>query len=176
MSSRSILQLMRKKKLLQEMTKLEAEKESRKRAELEADEIDTLGQDSEIKAAKSVIEKQKEVDHQESEERAVSEWKLTDAKNKVWTYNDSLIQEAIRMILLSDVPAGYRLAPRITKKGLAFWIRDKEGNWYIDGMKISGLPKYDLNCLDRKIGKALDFIDKLEEKYGTTNQPTIITS
>jgi len=170
---------MKKNKSLKSMTRLEAEKESKRRAEESLEELDTLGQENETKAAKWVIEKEKDNLHTESEKKAEAEWKLHDARKTVWTYNDSLVDEMIRMILMSDVPPGYRLAPRAVKEGMQFWIRDKEGSWYVKGMTISGIPKYDLNGLDRNLEKALNFIDSLEEnpaKAGPKNETTIITT
>ena len=144
------------------MTKLEKHKALKYQMDQEAEELDVLGQENDKSAAKWVIEKGKEHVHEVDEKRAETRWKLEDAKLKVWTYNEQLLNEAVRMILLSDVPAGYRYAAKLTKKGMEFWIRDVEGNWYAQGMTISGLPKYDLNGLDRNIEKGLDFIDKLE--------------
>lgn len=149
-------------KKLKSLTKLEEEKKKIRNVEEQLEVIEATGQENEKQAAKWVIEKENENVHEQNESRAVSEWKLHDTRKKIWTYNDNLLEEMTRMILLSDVPSGYRVAPRITTKGLALWVRDKKGNWYAKGMTISGIPKYDLNGLDRLLEKALNYIDLMD--------------
>ena len=52
-----------------------------------------MGQESETKAAKWVMEEGKKERHEESEEQAEAEWKLHDEKGKVITYKSLLVEE-----------------------------------------------------------------------------------
>lgn len=156
----------RTKRKLQELTPLDAQRESKLRAEEEAEKIDIMGQENEKKAAKWVMENQKEEDKKETKEKADTLEKLTDARGKVFTYKDALHQ-ALQRELLSwshQLPTGYRWQGGITEKGIVLYISTPDNQWYARGMKPLGLPQYDLTCLTGLIIKALASIDELEER------------
>lgn len=161
------------------MTKIEAEKESKKRAAETAEELEVLGQDNEVKAAKWVIEKGNKDRKKEDEKEAEVQWKLDDKKKQVFTYTDLLLKE-LRQIMFDwedQKPLGYKWAAVKDKKGLCLWIRDATGKYYAKGIKVSFLPKYDLNAISRMVARACDFMDSLEEKKNPviqTQQPNII--
>ena len=151
-------------KLLESLTKHQAEQESRKRSEELAEELDVLGQDDEKKGAKWVIEKGKETRHKEDEQKAQVEWKLNDQKGRVFTYSDILLGELKRMMGEWDEyrPNGFQWLAIKNSKGIVLWFRDKDGNWFAKGMKVSGIPKYDMNGIERLMHGALDSMDRFE--------------
>ena len=123
------------------------------------EEIEVLGQDSEKKAAKFVIEKGKEHDKQAKEQEYQIQDKLD--KSSPNLYRISIRNEAKRRITEYDVPKGFRIDCVLTTKGLAFgykYYTDKM--WFMKGIKLSNIPMYDLNGVDRMINEALDEIDR----------------
>jgi hypothetical protein len=131
------------------------------------EELDAMGQEDEKKAAKFVIEKGKEDRHEEDEKRSEVEWKLHDNKGRIFTYKDLLLNEFKRqmMEMYQMLPQGYAWMPFATKKGIALYIKDEQDKWYARGMIVSGIPKYDLNCVERMINKALDSMENLRAQY-----------
>lgn len=157
-------------KPLSSLTKLEQEKQSKLIAGEIEEELNVTGQESETKAVKWVQEKDKEVEHAEKEELAEAEWKATDEqkKGKVFSYRDVLID-----FMKKEMMSYYQLLPtnfiwyplKDSKQGIVLWIRDSRGKWYARGMKVSMMPKYDINCIQRMIIKALDHMDDLSQRY-----------
>lgn len=133
----------------------------------EMEEIDAMGQDDEVKAAKWVIEKGEEDRHEESEKSAEAEWKLHDKRRNFFTYKDLLLAEFRRQMVDSYqlLPKGFAWYPVGTTKGIVLWVKDLENRWYAKGITVSGIPKYDLNGVERLIDKALDFMEESERKY-----------
>ena len=155
---------------LNKLTVLEAEKQSKRIAAEIEEELDATGQESDVKAVKWVQEKGREAEHEENEELAEAEWKATDAskKGKVFTYRDVLMDFIKReMMSYYDVlPVNFLWYPVKDKnQGIIIWIRDSRGKWYARGMRVSMLPKYDINCVQKLIVKALDQMDNLSQRY-----------
>lgn len=149
------------------LTKHEAEIEAKKLLGGKLEELDALGQESEIRAVKWVKEKGQKEDKRESEKRAEEEWRAVDSKGKVFTYRDAIYNALKRQMLESYglLPYGFLWYPVKAEKGLEIWIRDTKNQWYARGMYLSSDPKYDLNCVDRLVDKALNQMDILEREY-----------
>ena len=148
---------------LASLTPLDQKRLSKQRAQEETEKIDALGQESETKAVKWVIEEGERERKEQAEEEAVARWKLEDVKKTVWTYKDSLLKEANRQIPSYELPSGFLIKASSGKQGLLFFVRDLKGNWYVKGMKISNIPMYDLQGIQRMVDKCLNVIDKLED-------------
>ena len=144
-----------------------------------AEEIEAMGQDDEVKAAKWVKEKGKENEKIQNEKDAVALEKLHDKRKQVYGYKDILLREALIRLKDYDVPSHYYIEIGKTEKGLIFGFKhftDKQ--WFMKGMKVCMIPKYDLFAISLMINWALDEIGKREEKNGpATNgtKSTIIT-
>ena len=159
----TVLKMRKFVKPLNQLTKLEQEKQSRIMAEELAEEIDTLGQDSEIQAAKWVIEKGKEEEHQESEKEAEATWKLDESKNQYSLYRERIYKEAKRQLETFDVPRGFRFDVALNENGLVFCFQTPLGKVFARGMKISTFVAEDLQGVTRMIHDALDQMEKMEE-------------
>mgnify|MGYP001578629582 CR=1 FL=1 len=146
-------------------TKYDLSKESKKKAWEEGERIDWLGQDSERKGAKAVIEENKELEKKEYKKTAEQLTKLNDIKR-----NEEVYRQRLRVIGQArarkyDIPKGFLWTLELTSKGIVLWIADPKRRTYARGMKISGNPLYDLNGIDRLIDKGLTFIDGKEIEY-----------
>jgi hypothetical protein len=153
------------------LTKLEQEREDKKTIGAIVEEIEAEGQDSDIKAAKFVIEKGREKDKQEEEKEFETRDKLEKRANNTNLYRDSVKNEARRRISEYDIPRGFQIDCVLTTKGLAFgykYFTDKM--WFMKGIKLSGMPIYDLNGVDRMINQALDEIDRRINKREKDHQ------
>lgn len=131
------------------------------------EELDAMGQENEHKAAKWVIEKGNEDRHVEDEKTAEETWKLHDNRQRVWSYKDALLSAMKRRMIefYNMLPENFAWYPLKSDKGIVLWFRDPKGQWYARGMYISLEPKYDLNCVERLVNKALDEMDKIEQEY-----------
>lgn len=129
-----------------------------------AEEIDVLGQENEIKAAKWIIEKGKEDEHQENEAEAEAKWKLHDTKNQYSVYREKIYEEAKRLLQTFDIPVGFQFDVALNEKGLLFCYRDPYGKIHARGMKISTFISEDLQCVTRFIHDALDSMEHMEEE------------
>lgn len=161
----------KKKVNLQNLLTHQKQQELRKNVAEEAEQIETLGQESEEKAVKWVQEVEKEREHEETEKSAEEHWILHDNKQKFFTYQNAVLTTCRRRMVEYDefVPKGfYWIAQlRITKKlrGLEIWIRDPKDRFYCKAMKISGDPVFDLNWIDNAIQYGLNQMDELDQKY-----------
>lgn len=136
------------------------------------EEIEAMGQDSEVKAAKWVKEKGKEEEKLQNEKDAVALTKLHDKRKQVITYRDVLLKEARIRLQDYDIPIGYIMDIAKTDKGVLFGFRHlKQKKWFMKGMKVSGLPREDLFGISMMINWALDSIAQREEENGTRNDP-----
>lgn len=140
-------------------TLLEEEKEQNKKIAEFEEELDVLGQDSEDKAAKAVIEKGKKNQKKEDKKRSDILAQLDDNRNKIFIYKDVFFQKFQEELEEYDIPKGFRWGVVKTDKGIVLYFT-YQGRNFARGMTISNNPLYDMNCADRLIGKALDAMDK----------------
>ena len=148
------------------MTPLDAKRESKLRAIEEAEKIDAMGQESEIQAAKWVIEEGKKTEKESVEETARKLDRLHESRGKIFTYRTALLDIARDMLLEARefLKRGYFFDAMLTDKGLVVWMRTPQGDWYAKGMVPSGVEKADLQSVDRLIAHALDRVDELEQE------------
>ncbi len=140
----------------------------KKKAIDKIEELDAMGQEDEIKAAKWVMEKGREDEKEEKETKAIAEEVLQDARRTKERYYQKLLEQAFRLIHTIELPTGYHVGAFYTKSGLVVWVTTPKKQWFAKGMKVSGEVKYDMNGVDRLLIKACDFIDDLEEKASKT--------
>ena len=165
------------KKSLGSLTKLEAEKTSKRHAEELADELDTLGQDNETKGAYAVMEKGKEDEKKRSDQRNESVEKLTDKRKFLGgesdvsdPYKQELLSQikAFMVHLADDLPPNYAWFANLTDKGICLYIRNPDGKVYARGTKISGIPVFDRQAIHRLVTDALDQFIRTEEQKKKT--------
>lgn len=145
-------------------TKLEEEKESKlKVGELE-EELDLLGQESEEKAAKWVIETEnKNVKERKDVQDDIKEF-LND-KQRFNTYEYYLAKLLYKAILGSvEWPKGFKWRSIHNTKGIALVVIDPKGQYFSKGFKPVHHPEYDLNALSRIYWACEDLIDNYEKE------------
>lgn len=150
------------------LTRLEAERQSKKIAGELEEELSVTGQESDTKAVKWVQEKGRERRKKEKEEKAEAVWKAHDARGKIFTYRDVILQYMMKEMYESyeQLPVGFLWYPvKDKRQGIILYIKDPIDKWYARGMKISMIPHMDIQCVDRLIEKALNHMDALEQKY-----------
>lgn len=141
------------------MSKLDVVRKSKIKAAELAQELDTLGQDSEEKAAKAVIEKGQEEEKIEAKKEADSLEKITDARRNDNDYTQALLREAKILALGYDLPKGFLWSLKVTSKGLALFIKAPNGKMFAHGMKIIYEPYHDMKGSHALLIKGLDFMD-----------------
>ena len=153
-------------KPLSQLNRFDAEKQSKMRVQEEAEKIDVLGQESEEKGAKWVIEEGEKKRKTEEEQEAQDQWKLHDARGRIITYSQLLLDDMKRLMqqLATDFPPNVAWLAVKNPKGVVLWIRSPDREWYARGMKICGTPKYDLQGITRLVHKGLDLIESWEPK------------
>lgn len=156
---------------LDKLSKLEKERVLTKTIGEENEKLEAMGQESNRKAAKWVQEEGK---RQRKEEQIKSDdamTKLWDARGKVFTYRDKLLEEMKREMenWSDELPEGFSWFPMFTSKGLVMWLKNRNGDWFAKGLKISGEPKYDLNGVARLIIGAVEEANKQVEPIKKPN-------
>lgn len=158
-----------KRKNLKALNKLDRERELKKIAGEDSEKLEAMGQESEKAAAKWVMEEGEKERHEEAEQQAETEWTLNDHKDQVLTYKTLLVKELRRLMenWIDELPEGWSWYAGYNEKGIVLWLRDKDRNWYARGMKVSGLPKYDLNGIFKLMMKAIEYAKPKVEPQDT---------
>lgn len=147
-------------------TRLENERISKKNAQELAEELDTLGQDSDERAVKWVQEKQKELDTEEVKETNKEKEILHDKrKYKKNEYFLAILRMAKRKLAEFDVPNGYRVDAILKENKVIIGLRKDGFRWYAKGMVICGEPKYDMNCIERLVIQCMIALDELYDQH-----------
>ena len=128
----------------------------------ENEKVEVMGQESETKAAKWVIEENREQEVKENEARAAAQSILEEDKRKKFLYKATLVKEILRQQKTYDLPVGFKWGARPTEEGVMVWFKDLEGNIAAVGMKPSGKPMYDLNWIDRRLNDALNTMERID--------------
>ena len=132
---------------------------------LTPEELLAMGQDSETKAAKWVIEKGVEDRKAQDEEDYYTAEGIGKAQKNEGLYKFKIKEEAKKRIVSYDIPKGYLVDCVLTSKGLAFgWRYWSNKVWFMKGMLISGQVLADLQEVDRLINQALDEVGRHEAK------------
>ena len=129
--------------------------------------ISQMGQDSEVKAAKVIIEEHQKEQKIENEKSAIIEDILTPSAKKLqlYTYRDLILQEGKRRLKEYEIPANYYLDCGLSKKGMLFGYRHvNDKQWFMKGLTLSFNPKIDLFAISLMINWALDQIGEREKE------------
>lgn len=149
----------KKSKTLDDLTQLEKEKKSKLLAGELEEKIDAMGQESEEKAAKWVMEEGAREREGEEEKEAIAQWQLEDSRKQRVTYQSQLLKEANRRLRDYDIPKEFAAGVQLTSKGLVFWYMNPDRRMFAKGMQISTIPVFDLNGVDRLLVQLIDAID-----------------
>ena len=164
----------KKEKPLEALTRLEQERQIKRSIGEEVEKIDATGQESEIKAKKWVEEAQREEDKKQQEQDAIIWDKLTTSSHKIFTYRSSLFTYLRQLKDSYELDPGYIWGVKDTKKGFAIYVRNREHKWFAKGTTISGIPKFDINAVERLVYRALEFVDQSEEKIERYKKEKIV--
>lgn len=152
-----------------QLTKLEAERQSKALARELEEQLDATGQDSETAGAKAVMELHKEEQAEEQQKKEVERFLLEESRKRKLTYWQALVTVCRRQMGEYDLPKGFIWGAFLKKLdnnecGLVVWFRSDLGQRAEVAMKISGEPKFDVNWIDRRIPDTLDVIEKIDAK------------
>jgi len=139
-----------KKVSLNGLTKLEAEKQSKKTAAELEEEIDVLGQESEVKASKWVKEKGKEADKETK--RVVGDTLETlEGKNRfrIADYWRALADILSKAAAEEEFPQGWTSHTFIEDKGLVFVLYSPDKRKFARAFKPSHIPEFDFKAIEQ---------------------------
>jgi len=145
---------------------------SKQNANLEAEEIDAMGQENPVKAVKWVQEVEKRKEKEEQEVVAKDLDLLTKkTRFKKNDYFHALYQLAKKELKEYEVPPNYNIDVTLKENGtLIFGIQKIGFRWFAQGMKPCGDPHYDMNCVKRLVVRSMLALDELQlqhEKHQT---------
>ena len=127
------------------LTKLREEEKKKKLLGEHEKKIEILGQESESKAKKYVIEEAKEADKQEQKKKDEGMNVLDNYRNQVQSYKFYLCKFLHDLIIEVRFPITYRWGVWFDGKGIRVAVVDKKGKKYKRAFRISYEPQYDIN-------------------------------
>lgn len=142
-----------------------------------AEELDAMGKESEVEAAKWVIEKGNEETKKmkdqkyEEQEKLTGKRKFLKVQGKKDPYKEELVILAkVKMIDSRDeIPKGYQWDVQVTGKGIMVGIKRPDGKIFGRGMIVSGFPEFDQRGISSLVFSALDQIGKWEGEKGQSS-------
>ncbi len=132
------------------------------------DILDTIGQDSEKKAAKWVIYFNRLADKEELEENQLKEEKLKRNRRKKSDYFRLLAEMLNDLAVKVERPiAGYSVKAGFDNIGVWVELKTYWGKTYKRAVKPTGVPKYDLPAILTLVGSLEDTMWKFAEEKTT---------
>lgn len=125
----------------------------------EEERIETLGQESETKGAKWVIEEGKTQEKEDEILKARAYEILTKLTRNKLKYNFFLTKLFYRFLLDEDIDKKYSIWARPTSKGIEVGIRD---TLFTSALKTSGIAKYDffgMKVLAIRVGNTIAHLE-----------------
>ena len=138
-------------------------KEKRRRGETEETLAET-GQDSEAKAAKAIIELQKEAEKREKEKEATWQEELARRRKspRFLEYKRKLAELLRERLGLVDWPRGYSYETFYNSKGVGLFFNSRFNRRYAQGISPTGDVRLDTNALHILATRAENTVDRLE--------------
>lgn len=130
----------------------------------EVEVLDAMGKDSEVEAAKWVIEegnrKTKEAKDQELTQKEIlqKKRKFLAKPEKLDPYKQELLT-LLKVAMVDnrdEVPKGYSWEAQVNPKGIVLGIKTPAGKVFCRGMMISGYDQFDHQGISRLVFSALD--------------------
>lgn len=139
------------------------------------EEIDATGQESEVKAAKWVIEKENE---REKEDQAVldAEKEILGKRQKFkfMDYKRTLAQMMARALFETPMPQGWRNHVSVTDKGIVCVVWDPTGQPYVRAFAPVNDSKYDITAVEKVLESAWVQVERWESAQGKTESGIIL--
>jgi len=145
-------------------TKLEQEKLRKRKLAETLEVIEATGQESEKKAAKWVIEVEKEREKKEEKAKAELKEKLWGSRRKKIFYNKTLLNFFKKRLRTIDWPLLYKYKVSSNEKGIEIEVITPQGVKYAKGIKTVGEPEYDLYGAFILALQTENLLDKLEHR------------
>jgi len=137
-------------------------KSKKKTIEEESKEWEEIGlEESDRKAVKLVVEKNKESEKEFDQEEAVVKEILEQKKTKA-SYKEYLAQKLRDLLVDVEWPVGYDYLVRATDKGVVVAFRTAGGRHFAKGFTVSGDVEIDLNAVYLRYRSIEDKVDQLE--------------
>lgn len=158
---------------LNSLTKLEAERESHLRAEEEAERLDVIGQESDLKAAPWVSKEAKERARQDRLQFDQDMDVLTHLRSQKHSkvYYRYLVTLLYRFAREEQISRKYPIEVLMDDKGIVVRIK---GTRYLGAFKPSGLPSYDRNYCKILAVKLGNTVARLEGYRAVTDTGIIL--
>lgn len=148
-------------------SKLQMEKLRKKMVAGEEEKLDVLGQESEKKAKKWIIEEGKKTEKKEKEIEDAWQDVLHASRKKKNTYYKKLMFRLYSMIEEIEWPKVYEYGVWFDGKGILLAVKDKFGKLWKKAFIPSFDPKFDLNACFRFAVWAEDVLDMVEGRLVT---------
>jgi hypothetical protein len=133
----------------------------------EEERLDILGQSSDRKAAKWIIEDAKEKEKDAQSERADSLTKLQDKRKQVKGYKEILMTNLYQMVDEIRWPKEYEYGVWYDGKGVILAIKDKRRKLHKRAFKPCFIPKIDFAACQKFAVWAEDVLDAIEGRLST---------
>lgn len=143
-------------------SKLEEEKFRKKQIEEETEKLEVLGQRSEKKAKKYVIQEAKESEKKEKEIDDIWKGILHASRKKKDSYKKMLMTRLYKMVEEIDWPKSYEYGVWFDGKGVVLAVKDKFRKLWKRAFKPTFDVKYDSNACFRFAMWAEDILDIAE--------------
>jgi len=140
-------------------SKLEEEKARKKLQQKEEEKLEVLGQESDKKAKKWIIEEGKNTEKEEKEHDALWHDILHKSRKKKIDYRKMLMTRLYKMVEEIDWPESYEYGVWFDGKGVVLAVKDKFKKLWKRAFKPIHEPKYDLNACFRFAIWAEDILD-----------------
>ena len=137
----------------------------KKKIEELEEEIDAMGQENEIKAAKWVKEKGKEWDQEVAQEQGKT-LEILEGKTryKFADYKRFLGEELMKAGTDEGYPEGWMHQSAVTDKGIVFYLRSPDKRLFVRAFTPTNIPKYDLVAIEKIIESSWVAIEKWEKE------------
>jgi len=139
------------------------------------EEIDAMGQESEIKASKWVKEKGKEWD----KEAEVEKGKALDVlegktRYKFADYKRFLGEELMRRGWEEFYPKDWMFHSTITDKGIVYYLRSPDKRMFVRAFAPVNIPEYDFVAIEKILESAWECINNWEEEKSNPKSSIIL--
>lgn len=146
-------------------SKLEEEKLRKKQEGVAKEYFELVGGENEEKGAKATIEFQSKAEKENKELEAISKDILKKSRHgKKKRYIIQLAKQLYKYLLTIDWPTGYRWRVHYDDDRLAVIFSDRQGRKYGQGIKPTGITKYDWHAIGVLATRCENSVDKLQHR------------
>lgn len=134
--------------------------------------IDAMGQESEKKAKKWIVEDAKENEKKENKKKDEALNQLDSKRKQVFAYKEYVLQYLHDLILQIRLPPIYQWGVWFDGKGVKVVVIDKFKKRHVRAFRLSYSPKYDINYCYVFAVWVEDIYDRTEGNLAVQNRPS----